>query len=193
MKGARTEAERRSAARVETGQLNGARKNFPQNRGKSLKIVILVVALVAVVIGGILFVGAVSGWFSGGTKVVLDEGDYCGEDCTREFMDLTVPEYEEKVAKGDSFVLFVDQSGCYTADRLREFVLNWADMAGTKVYRMMFSEVRECSLRDSVKYYPSVVLISRGKPVAWLRADENADSDAYNFEDKFREWISGYF
>ena len=58
---------------------------------------------------------------------------------------------------------------------------------------MMFSEVRECSLRDSVKYYPSVVLISRGKPVAWLRADENADSDAYNFEDKFREWISGYF
>ena len=179
--------------KTKAGRLKGARKNLPQNREKWPKIVILVVALVAVVIGGILFVGAVSGWFSGGTKIVLDEDDYCGENCAREFMDLTVPEYEEKVAEGDSFVLFVDQSGCHTADRLREFVLNWADATGAKVYRMMFSEVRECSLHDSVKYYPSVVLISHGKPVAWLRADEDADANAYNNEDAFGEWISGYF
>ena len=162
-----------------------------KKKAKNAKIIGLVVALLAVVLGGVLFVGAVSGWFSS-IKVVLDENDYCGENCIREFTDLTVPEYEEKVSKGDSFVLFVDQGGCHTADRLREFVLNWAAEAGVKPYRMMFSDVRECSAHDFVKYYPSVVLVSRGKPVMWLRADEDADSDAYNYEGAFRKWIETY-
>ena len=134
--------------------------------------------------------GAVSGWFDD-SKVVLDEEYPCEEKC--EMMELTVDTYEELIKKKGSFVIFVDQDGCVTADKLRGFVQNWSNDNGVKVYRMMFSDVRDASLHNYVKYYPSVVVVSKGMPVAWLRADADEDSDAYNFENAFVEWIRKYF
>ena len=164
-----------------------------EDKKRKSQIVWLIVALIVVIVSGVLFVGAVSGWFAGTPKVVIDEGDRCGGECPRVFADLTREDYENKVSKGDSFVLFVDQGGCHTADRLREFVLDWSVKSGVQPYRMMFGDVKECSAHEYVKYYPSVVVVSRGIPVAWLRADEDEDSDAYNFADAFETWIGKYF
>ena len=69
---------------------------------------------------------------------------------------------------------------------------NWASERGVKVYRMMFEDARETSLHESVKYYPSVVVVRGGKPVAWLRADADEDADAYNEEGAFRVWVQKY-
>lgn len=149
----------------------------------------LVMLLVVVVVGTVLLVGAVSGWF-GGSKVVLDSESLCEGGC--EMVDLTREAYEGMVSDGKSFVMFVDQSGCTTADKLRGFTVNWAREKGVKVYKMMFSDAKKTSLHDYVKYYPSVVVVSKGKPVVWLRADEDEDSDAYNKEEAFVEWISGW-
>lgn len=156
-----------------------------------LKIWQLVLLLLIVVGGTILFVGATSGWFSGG-KVVLDTEYYCGENCDGEMMELSRAEYEDLVKEGKSFVVFIDQSGCTTADRLRGYVADYAREAGIKVYRMMFSEARETSLHDYVKYYPSVAVVSHGKVVTWLRADSDEDADYYNDSEAFSEWLNRY-
>jgi hypothetical protein len=71
-------------------------------------------------------------------------------------------------------------------------MLNYGGATGVKAYRMMFSDVRNSSLHDYVKYYPSVVVVSRGKPIVWLRADADEDSDAYNDEEAFKKWLSKY-
>ena len=155
---------------------------------KQGKVLGLAIALIVVLVGGVLFVGAVSGWFDD-PKIVLD-AEYYGEGA--EFMELTASEYEGLVEAKKSFVVFVDQGGCTTADRLREYVLNWAGENGVKVYRMMFSEVKESSLHDYVKYYPSVALISRGRVRGYLRADEDEDAEAYNNYEAFKEWIGKY-
>ena len=149
----------------------------------------LIVGLIVVLTFSVLFVGAVSGWFDD-SMVVLDKEYLCNEEC--EMMDLTVDKYEELVKGRASFVVFVDQDGCTTADKLRGFVQNWADDNGVRVYKMMFSDARKTSLHDYVRYYPSVAVVSKGKPVAWLRADEDEDSDAYNREEAFKEWIGKY-
>ena len=86
----------------------------------------------------------------------------------------------------------VDQSGCTTADRLREYVTRYMTETGILVYRMMFAEVKESSLHEKVKYYPSVAVVSKGKIVAYLRADEDADADKYNDYDAFKAWIGKY-
>lgn len=151
----------------------------------------LVLLLLVVVGGTVLFLGAPSGWFGNG-KVVLDAEYYCGENCDGEMMELSGAEYEDLVKEGKSFVVFVDQSGCTTADRLRGYVTDFAREAGVKVYRMMFSEARETSLHDYVKYYPSVVVVSRGKVVAWLRADSDEDADYYNDYEAFKGWAQRY-
>ena len=157
-----------------------------------MKVRQLLVLLVIVVGGTVLFVGAASGWFSGNAKVTLDAEYYCGDECDGEYMELEVEEYEELVQAGKSFVVLVDQGGCKTADRLREFVADYAKGTGMKVYRMMFAEVKESSLHEYVKYYPSVVIVSKGQVIGYLRADSDEDAEMYNDYDAFTKWIKRY-
>lgn len=157
---------------------------------KQRNVLSLVVALVVVLLGGVLFVGAVSGWFSN-DAVVLDAEYYCAEECDGEMMELTGAEYEQLVAEEKSFVVFIDQGGCTTADRLKGYVKDYALEAGVKVYRMMFADARETSLHEYVKYYPSVAVVSKGKVVAWLRADSDEDADYYNDYEAFEGWMRG--
>lgn len=155
---------------------------------KQMGVLGLVIALVVVLFGSVLFMGAVSGWFDG-QKVTLDP-EYIGAEA--DFMELDAAGYDALVAAGKSFVVFVDQDGCTTADRLRGFVSDYAAEVGIKVYRMMFSEVKKTSLHDNVKFYPSVAMVSRGKVVGALRADSDEDAAAYNDYDAFRKWVRKY-
>ena len=63
---------------------------------------------------------------------------------------------------------------------------------GILTYRMMFAEVKESSLHEQVKYYPSVAIVSRGKVMAYLRADSDEDVEIYNNYDAFKEWMGKY-
>ena len=155
---------------------------------KQMGVLGLIVTLVAVILGGVLFVGAASGWFDN-AKVVLDPEYYSEET---DFMELDANGYEDLVKARKTFVVFVDQEGCTTADRLREFISNYAKETGIKVYRMMFSEVKNSSLHDQVKYYPSMAIINKGKVAGYLRADADEDAAAYNDYDAFKEWIGQY-
>ena len=152
---------------------------------KNRKILPLVMALIVVVLGSILFVGAASGWFDN-HKVKLD-AEYYADGA--EFMELTAGEYEGLVEAKKSFVVMVDQSGCTTADRLREYVTRYMTETGILVYRMMFVEVRESSLHEKVKYYPSVAVVEKGVVRGYLRADSDDDAGAYNDYDTFEKWM----
>lgn len=158
---------------------------------KQLGVLGLIIALVAVLFGGALFVGAASGWFDH-AEVTLSSEYICGETCDGELMTLDVSGYEELMAAKKSFIVFVDQGGCTTADRLRGFMQDYAKEKGIKVYRMMFEQVKESSLHENVHYYPSVAVISKGKVVGALQADSDEDAGAYNDYDIFKEWIEKY-
>lgn len=156
---------------------------------KQASVLGLIVALVVVLIGSILFVGAVSGWFSD-PKILINAEYRCEEECGEDiFMEIGTEQYEELVDQGKSFVVFVDQDGCTTAERLRGYTASWGRNNKTRIYKMMFEDVKKTSLHDNVKYYPSVVVVSRGHVATWLRADSDKDAGMYNNEDKFNEWM----
>lgn len=157
---------------------------------KQMGVLGLIVALMVVLVGSLVFVGATAGWFDD-PKVVLSEEFKCSDDCG--LVDLMANEYEELVKEGKSFVVFIDQGGCTTADRLREYVTEWGANNGVKVQRMMFEDMKSASLHDLVKYYPSVVMVSQGRVIAYLRADAAEDADIYNDYEAFKEWMSRYF
>ena len=148
----------------------------------------LIVALIVVLLGGVLFMGATSGWFDN-PKVVLDSEYYGGN---AEFIDLSANEYEGLIDAKKTFAIFVDQSGCTTADKLRGFVQDYMKETGTVFYKMMFEQDKESSLHEYVKYYPSVVVVNKGKVAGYLRADSDEDAAAYNNYDDFKVWISKY-
>lgn len=158
---------------------------------KQMGVLGLIIALVVVLVSGLLFVGAVSGWFDD-PKVVLGAEYMCDEDGGCDLMDLSAAEYEELMKARKSFVIFVDQSGCTTADRLKGYVADWAAGAGVRVYKMMFADAKESSLHEFVKYYPSVVVVDKGVVRGWLRADSDEDAEMYNNYDAFVGWISKY-
>ena len=151
----------------------------------------LIIALVVVLFGGLLFMGAVSGWFDN-SKVVLDAEYFCKDDCNGEYLELSKEDYEKLIKDKRSFIVFIDQGGCKTADTLRSFMADFARSKGIKVYKMMFEDEKETSLHDTVKYYPSVVMVSKGKVVGYLRADSDEDAPMYNNYEDFEKWIRRY-
>ncbi len=159
---------------------------------KSRKVWWLVAGLVVVVAGNVLLVGALSGWF-GGSKVEITKDCGCetGNKCVCALLNvpLSKEKYEEKASSEKAFVVLVDQSGCKTAEKLKEFADTYASEHQFNIFVMKFSDVKESSLGESVKYYPSVAIVSQGKPVAWLRADSDDDAPAYNNYDDFERWM----
>ncbi len=170
---------------------SSVRPKTMQDKLSGLRIWQLVLALVMVVGGAVLFVGAVSGWFGGGLKTALDAEYYCTE-CDGKYMDLSGEEYEKLISDKKSFVVLIDQGGCTTADRLKRYMSEYAKSVGVKVYRMMFSDMKETSLHNSVKYYPSVVVISKGRVAGFLRADSDDDAKMYNDYEAFKGWVERY-
>ena len=155
---------------------------------KQIKTGWLIVALLVVIVGGVVFVGAVGGWFDA-KKVRLD-ADYYADGA--EYMEISADEYEGLVANKKSFVVMIDQNGCTTADTMREYVTRYMTETGIKVYKMMFEDLKNTTLHDTVKYYPSVVIVNKGQVAGYLRADSDEDAGAYNNYDEFRKWMRQY-
>lgn len=153
---------------------------------------VLVLALVAVVLGSVLFVGAVSGWFNGEQMAEIDSEFYCSSKCYLELDDISVEEYNEMVNAGKSFVVVVDQGGCTTADRIKEYAEKYSNKRFFKIFKIMYSGVKETDLKEAVKYYPSVAVISKGKVIKALRADSDEDAPMYNNYDDFEKWLNKY-
>lgn len=160
-----------------------------KDKKKQMGVLGLIIVLIAVLVGGVLFVGAVSGWFDD-PKVVL-ETEYYKSDQTG-FLELSKSKYEELIQSKKSFVVFIDQGGCTTADRLREYMQDYMEEKGILVYRMMFNDMKETSLHDQVKYYPSVAIVDEGSVRGYLRADNDEDADIYNNYEEFKSWMNRF-
>ena len=158
-----------------------------KDKKKQMGVLGLVVGLVVVLFGGVLFMGAVSGWFD--NSVVLDS-EYFSDNA--DFMEISADEYEELVQAKKSFVVFIDQDGCTTADRLKGYMSQYMKEAGFSAFKIMFSDVKKSSLHNEVKYYPSVALVDKGTVIAYLRADSDEDADFYNNYDAFKAWLEKY-
>ena len=147
---------------------------------------IIVSFTVVALIGGILFVGLKKGWFND-PKITLSAEYYTEKP---EMINLDAVKYEELIKEKKSFVIFVDQNGCTTADRLRGYIEEYIKEKKIDVYKMMFSVMKESSLHNDIKYYPSVVIINNGKVRVFLRADSDEDVDEYNEYDAFKNWMN---
>lgn len=154
----------------------------------------LLAGAIAVPILSVVFVGAVAGWFGSGSVTKLDPEYYVSVVANPDDWDfietLTPEKYQELVEAKKSFILFVDQGGCNTADRLRGFIRDYASENGLQVYRMMFADLKNTSLKGQVKYYPSVVIVSNGNPVQWLDTSSAEDVEEYNEYEAFSAWMN---
>ncbi len=157
---------------------------------KKLKVWQLVLALVLVVGLSVGFVLLVS-FTSGSGKIVLGDEYRCeGEDCTLRRSDSE--EVNVLMNERKTFVVFVGQDHCVTADALEDIVYDYVVEHGIVFLRLSFSEMKETALSESIKYYPSVGIVSKGQLVAFLRADSNEDAAAFSDYGEFSRWFEQY-
>ena len=102
---------------------------------------------------------------------------------------ISAKSYDKMIKEKQSFVVFVDQDGCHTAERLREFAAEYNQATGLVFERVMFADIKETKLYESVKYYPSVAVIKNGEVVTWLKADSDEDAARYNDYEEFKNWL----
>ncbi len=156
-----------------------------KEKKKQLGVLGLIIALIIVLLGSLIFVGAVAGWFDD-PKVMIDES-YLTE--SPELKDIEPEDYKELIDAKSSFIVFVDQDGCTTADRLRGYMDDYIEEKGITAYRIMFEDMKETTLHNSIKYYPSVAIINKGEVKYYLRADSDEDADIYNDYNVFKNWM----
>ena len=109
-----------------------------------------------------------------------------------EQIDISKAEYEQLIQDKASFIVFIDQPGCITANKLREMLNDIAEEYQIHIYHIMWSDIQGTNLREQVKYYPSVAIIQHGQIIDALDANSDAHTAYYNSETDLKDWILHY-
>ena len=101
-------------------------------------------------------------------------------------------EFEKLVSDKESFALLIYQPLCAASTEFRKLLEDYTVSNHVKFYAMTFQNVKESSLYEEVKYYPSFAIIKDGKVVDYLNPDDDKDTPYYKNIDDFNEWFTSY-
>lgn len=146
----------------------------------------LIVAII-----GVLYVAAVAtcGIYAATHQTFSLDAQYY---TTSEQSDINGEQYEQLIKNKASFVLFVDMAGCITANGLRNMLGEITSEHPVQFLHIMWPEAKSTSLHDSVKYYPSIVIVREGKIVDFLKADSDEHAKYYNSTADLSNWLMHY-
>ncbi|MBR3523448.1 MAG: hypothetical protein IKN87_02035 [Bacilli bacterium] len=105
---------------------------------------------------------------------------------------LEISEREYNKIKDTSFVLFTYNSYCQFSkpcDQVFEQVMKKNNIS---FLAMPYAEFKKTNLHDKVTYAPSIIIVQKGKIVAYLDSESNDDLKLYQDSDKFEKWLDKY-
>ncbi len=109
-----------------------------------------------------------------------------------EMIDIQKEDYEKLINEKKSFIVMVDKPECYTTADMRARMANFPDDMQFKYYRIMWSQAKESSLHEKIKFVPSVAIVRNGIVVDFLDADSDEDTPKYNESQALQDWINDY-
>lgn len=106
------------------------------------------------------------------------------------FIEINSNEY--KKIKNESYIIFTYNNYCNMAKPCEEVFKEFANKYKISILSINFEEFRKTLLYDKVKYAPSVVIVNKGKILAYLDANEDNDLDKYQDINEFEKWLNNY-
>ncbi len=106
--------------------------------------------------------------------------------------EIGTPGLDEMLEKKESFVALVYQPACETSANFEEVVDKFLTNYALKIYKVAFSELKDSRLGETVKYYPSFLVVRKGELVGYLDANSDEDLPHYESEEGFRAWLTRY-
>ena len=92
--------------------------------------------------------------------------------------------------KNDTYLLFVYNQFCnfkIPCDEIFQKVMNEHKV---DVLSMSIDEYKNTSYFNTVRYAPTIIVISKGKVLAYLDANKDEDLDKYQSPDDFEKWLT---
>lgn len=97
-----------------------------------------------------------------------------------------------KKNSSDSYVLFTYNNYCSLAVPCEDVFEDFMKDNGIDFLSIPFEDFKDTYLYDTVKYGPSVIIVNKGKIVAYLDANDDEDLEKYQDVSKFKDWINEY-
>lgn len=109
-----------------------------------------------------------------------------------EIIEIDKDGYSNLVNSKENFVMFIYQPMCVTSNNFESLLNDFSNEYQITIYKMPYSLVKDTSLYDTIKYYPSFVIFKKGKVVNYLDANSNEDIKYYHDINEFTKWLSEY-
>ena len=116
----------------------------------------------------------------------LDE-QYYG---TAELTPISAEELQRLVYNKSSFAVFVSQPSCRTSADFEKILQSFVVAHPMQFYEIAFSDLKNLSFAEAVRFYPSFLIFKDGKLVDFLEADSDEDASAYTSLDGFETWCT---
>lgn len=91
-----------------------------------------------------------------------------------------------------SFIVFIYQPFCSTPHSFSDNIVEFLDTYQISFHKILFSEIKDTSITNYIKYCPSVVIYHKGKIVAYLDPNSNKDIPYYESVEGFKKWFTKY-
>lgn len=162
---------------------------------KKLIIVAIVTLVALAVLGFVLFavLGGTGKKVEVETTIVLD-AEYKNTDgkmieLAKETED-PARFLDELAAEKKNFVVYVSLPICTgDAAQFKQYVLDFQHKENLSFVYLTSDYIKDSFIYETVKYYPSVIVIKEGKIVNYLRYDSDEDMEYYKSYDGFAKWF----
>lgn len=109
-----------------------------------------------------------------------------------EYLDLDKEKFEQLAEAKESFVVFICQDLCANSAGFNKLLDQFLAKHRMAIYKMYYSDVKETTLGEKIKYYPSFAIFRKGKIVDFLSADKDEHIKVYQDVNEFEKWLAKY-
>ena len=96
------------------------------------------------------------------------------------------------IPKKENFILYTYNNYCNFAIPCDTIFTSFMEKNNIAFVSIPYAEFKNTTYNKSVKYAPSIIIIKKGKVVAYLDADSDEDVTKYQDVDEFTSWLEKY-
>lgn len=108
------------------------------------------------------------------------------------FIEIDADKLNDIIEDKTSFGLFVYQPMCTNSYAFNKVLIDFVNKNQITFYMIPFSEIKNTSLAEKVKYYPSFVIYRKGMVIDYLDAESDKDINTYKNIESFEDWFKSY-
>jgi hypothetical protein len=167
------------------------------SKASNKKLIIIAIAtLVVLAVFGFVFykvLGGASQKIEVEETLVLDD-EYKNTDGQQielaEASEDPVATLDQMFEDKKSFVLYVSLPICNgDAAKFKQYVLDFQHREKVSFYYLTSDYIKDSKVYETVKYFPSVIIVKDGKIINYLKYDSDEDVEFYKSYDGFSKWF----